>query len=139
MRVECISLCITRSYLVISKVRVDPFFRDLVQFTILLPLKDLSSDHDRDLNVIWREKVQFLPSLTISNFKLLILAISTFKRKCISVNLIYCNFTVFFCIHELKTENRKCKTYAVQLSLSRTSIIEGYNECNCTPRFFKKT
>ena len=28
------------------KVRVDPFFRDLVQFTILLPLKDLSSVHN---------------------------------------------------------------------------------------------
>ena len=40
------------SGIIITKVRVDPFFRDLVQFTILLPLKDLSSDHDRDLNVI---------------------------------------------------------------------------------------
>ena len=29
-----------------TKVRVDPFFRDLVQFTILLPLKDLSSVHN---------------------------------------------------------------------------------------------
>ena len=29
-----------------GKVRVDPFFRDLDQFTILLPLKDLSSVHN---------------------------------------------------------------------------------------------
>ena len=28
------------------KVRVDPFFRDLDQFTILLPVKDLSSVHN---------------------------------------------------------------------------------------------
>ena len=30
----------------IAKVRVDPFFRDLDQFTILLPVKDLSSVHN---------------------------------------------------------------------------------------------
>ena len=30
----------------IIKVRVDPFFRDLDQFTILLPVKDLSSVHN---------------------------------------------------------------------------------------------
>lgn len=30
----------------ISKVRVNPFFRDLDQFTILLPVKDLSSVHN---------------------------------------------------------------------------------------------
>ena len=29
-----------------TKVRVDPFFRDLDQFTILLPVKDLSSVHN---------------------------------------------------------------------------------------------
>ena len=79
-----------------TKVRVDPFFRDLVQFTILLPLKDLSSDHDRDLNVIWREKVQFLPSLTISNFKLLILGISTFKRKTNLPSTKTDTFNIFF-------------------------------------------
>ena len=30
----------------VAKVRVNPFFHDLVQFTILLPLKDLSSVHN---------------------------------------------------------------------------------------------
>ena len=39
-------VCIKNKYLHSSKVRVDPFFRDLVQFTILLPLKDLSSVHN---------------------------------------------------------------------------------------------